>query len=78
MNPSPIEILASVLFALAVLHTFAVKRFAHWAHRYPRGSIAENVLYFLAETEIVFGLWAAVLFVGITCVQQSITYAVLH
>lgn len=51
MNPAPIEILATVLFGLAVLHTFCVKRFAHWAHRYPSGSMAENLLHFLAETE---------------------------
>ena len=65
MSPSAIEILATVLFALAVLHTFLVKRFAHWAHRYPQGSIPENILHFLAETEVVFGLWAAALFGGI-------------
>ena len=65
MSPTAIEILATVLFALAVLHTFLVKRFAHWAHRYPEGSIPENILHFLAETEVVFGLWAAALFGGI-------------
>ena len=48
MNPEPTEILATVLFALAVLHTFTVKRFAHWAHKYPNGSIQENLLHFLA------------------------------
>ena len=66
MNPSPSEILATILFSVAVLHTFSVKRFAHWAHRYPRGSIAENVLHFLAETEVVFGLWAVVLLAAMT------------
>ncbi len=71
MNPSPNEILATVLFVLAVLHTFSVKRFAHWAHQYPSGSIAENVLHFLAETEVVFGLWASLLFLGIACLEQS-------
>jgi len=58
MTMTPVELLATVLFALAVLHTFCVKRFAHWAHHYPPGSIKENVLHFLAETEVVFGLWA--------------------
>lgn len=71
MNPSPNEILATVLFVFAVLHTFSVKRFAHWAHQYPRGSIAENALHFLAETEVVFGLWASLLFIGIACVEWS-------
>lgn len=69
------ELLASVLFALAVLHTFCVKRFAHWAHKCPPGSVRENLLHFLAETEVVFGLWAAVLFVGIAVVRQSVEEA---
>ena len=76
MTASPIEILASVLFALAVLHTFTVKRFAHWAHKYPKGSIAENMLHFLAETEVVFGLWAAALFAGIAALKGSVHEAV--
>lgn len=71
MNPSSIEILASVLFAVAVIHTFCVKRFAHWAHQSPPGSVREQCLHFLAETEVVFGLWAAALFVGIGIVKKS-------
>jgi len=31
MNPTYPELLATVLFVLAVLHTFSVKQFAHWA-----------------------------------------------
>jgi hypothetical protein len=65
VNPTVTEVLATVLFGLAVLHTFCVKRFAHWAHQYPPGSVRENLLHFLAETEVVFGLWAAALFLGI-------------
>jgi len=76
MSPLPIEVLASVLFGLAVLHTFCVKRFAHWAHQRPPGSVSENLLHFLAETEVVFGLWAAALFVGIGALKGSIHDAV--
>lgn len=76
MNPSSIEVLATILFVLAVLHSFMVGRFARWAHRYPEGSIAENALHFLSETEIVFGLWGAVLFAGIACIRGSIDEAV--
>ncbi|HSI64656.1 MAG TPA: putative Na+/H+ antiporter [Candidatus Saccharimonadia bacterium] len=78
MHPTPIEILATVLFALAVLHTFCVKRFAHWAHQYPKGSIQESLLHFLAETEVVFGLWAAALFAGIVALKQSVHDAVVY
>jgi hypothetical protein len=76
MNPNPTELLATVLFGLAVLHTFCVKRFAHWAHQYPRGSVRENLLHFLAETEVVFGLWAATLFLGIAALKGSFQDAV--
>ncbi len=73
-----IELLATVLFGLAVLHTFCVKRFAHWAHRFPPGSLQENLLHFLAETEVVFGLWAAALFGAIAVstgsLKESIHY----
>ncbi|WP_211325761.1 putative Na+/H+ antiporter [Roseimicrobium gellanilyticum] len=72
------EILATVLFAVAVLHTFCVQRFAHWAHQYPKGSIQENLLHFLAETEVVFGLWAATLFAGIVALKQSVHDAVVY
>ena len=78
MNPSPAEILATVFFGLAVLHTFSVKRFAHWAHASRPGSVRENALHFLAETEVVFGLWAAALFIGIAAVNGSFHNAVAY
>lgn len=76
MNPTATELLATGLFIVAVLHTFSVKHFARWAHRYPKGSIAENALHFLAETEVVFGLWASVLWVGIAIIERSVEKAV--
>lgn len=78
MNPTPIELLATILFGLAVVHTFCVKRFAHWAHRYPHGSARETFLHFLAETEVVFGLWAAALFIGIAAFNGAIHDAVAY
>jgi len=78
LNPSPTEILATVLFGLAVVHTFCVKRFAHWAKRYPSGSVQENTLHFLAEPEVVLGLWAAVLFLGIAALNRSLEHAVSY
>jgi hypothetical protein len=78
MTVLPIELLATVLFGLAVLHTFCVKRFAHWAHQFPPGSVRENLLHFLAETEVVFGLWAAILFLGIAALKGSLHDAVAY
>jgi hypothetical protein len=76
MKPTPVEVLATVLFALAVLHTFCVKRFAVWSHQQPKGSVQEAVLHFLAETEVVLGLWAALMFFGIAALEGSVHKAV--
>ena len=53
--------MGTILFAVAVLHTFMVSKFERLAHKYPKGSIGENVFHFLGEVEAVFGMWAAVL-----------------
>ncbi len=55
---------ATVLFGLAVLHTFSVGFFKKLSHRFPQGSIPENVFHLLSEVEAVFGIWAG-LFVAI-------------
>jgi len=60
MNPSFIQVVATVIFALAIIHTFLVSKFAHIAHKYPEGSIGENFWHFMAEVEAVFGMWSAV------------------
>jgi hypothetical protein len=71
----PFNALATGVFLVAVLHTFAAARFATLAHRIqhrhdaraqsdgrPRSpsSMAE-LLHFFGEVEVVFGLWAVVL-----------------
>jgi len=76
MTIQTIELLATVFFGLAVVHTFCVQQFARLAHRFPRGSVQENLFHFLAETEVVFGLWAAALFLGIVAVRGSLSEAV--
>ena len=60
--PNHIEIVATLLFAIAVLHTFSVPFFARLAHR--NGPHA-GVWHLLSEVEAVFGVWAFVLIVCI-------------
>jgi len=55
-----LELIATVLFGVAIVHTFSVKRFEKMAHRYPHGSVGENAFHILGEVEVVFGLWAGV------------------
>ena len=71
LTPTPIELLATALFGLAVLHTFCVQRFANWSRHFPANSVAAHCLHLLAETEIVFGFWAAALFTGIAALKGS-------
>ena len=56
------EILAAVLFALAVVHTFSTRFFAHLAHRQTTHA---GLWHLLAEVEVVFGFWAFVLIVAL-------------
>jgi len=56
--PQSIQIIATILFAVAIVHTFSVPVFARLAHQH--GPHA-GLWHFLSEVEAVFGLWALVL-----------------
>ncbi len=64
MQPTTIQLVATIIFALAILHTFLVSKFAKIAHHYPEGSMGENFWHFMAEVEAVFGMWAAVFMIA--------------
>jgi hypothetical protein len=79
----PFNAVATGIFVLAILHTFAAARFATLAHRVQhrqdgrakalgqrlRPSVRAELLHFLGEVEVVFGLWAIVLLLA------AMTYA---
>jgi len=58
MTHSSLELIAAILFAIALLHTFATKQFERLAHRYPKHA---GLFHLLGEVEVVFGFWALVL-----------------
>ena len=58
--PHSIQVIATVLFAVAIVHTFSVPVFARLAHKH--GPHA-GLWHFLSEVEAVFGVWAFVLLV---------------
>lgn len=64
-NEPTLQVVATALFACAVLHTFLVSPFARLAQKYPVGSIGENFFHFLSEVEVVMGLWAGLLIAAI-------------
>ena len=58
MNPTTVQIVAAIIFAIAVLHTFSGKFFEKLAHRHPAHA---GIFHLLGEVEAVFGFWALIL-----------------
>lgn len=56
--PTNPELIAAGIFAIAVVHTFSTKFFAHLAHLQPKHA---GLWHLLGEVEVVFGFWAFVL-----------------
>jgi hypothetical protein len=72
---SSIDLIAAVVFAIALLHTFSVKYFEQLAHRSTRNA---GLFHLLGEVEVVFGFWAFVLLGLMALVdggEQAIAYA---
>jgi hypothetical protein len=70
-----IQLTGAILFALALLHTFAAKSFEILARRHPRHA---GLFHLLGEVEVVFGFWAAILIAAIALLaggQNAIAYA---
>ncbi|MBK5256053.1 MAG: putative Na+/H+ antiporter [Vicinamibacteria bacterium] len=75
IEAEPFNLVATLIFLLAILHTFAAKRLTVLAHhvqdahnarefrarREPSPSIVAEFLHFLGEIEVIFGLWAVIL-----------------
>ncbi len=74
ITPTSVQLIAAVLFALAVIHTFSTKYFEHLAHIQPRHA---GIWHLLGEVEVVFGFWAMVLILFIFAASgkhEAITY----
>jgi Putative Na+/H+ antiporter len=79
----PFNLVATAIFFLAILHTFAAARFTRLAHALqhahdercrerglePAPSVAAELMHFLGEVEVVFGLWAIVLLCAISATE---------
>ena len=77
----PMNAVATAIFLLAVLHTFVANRFRRAAHHAqhalrrraarprpapPQPSFKAEMLHFLGEVEVVFGLWVLVLLAAVS------------
>jgi hypothetical protein len=56
--PNVVAMWATIWFAVALLHTFLVKRFQVLASKFPDGSVGENLFHLLGEVEVVFGFYS--------------------
>ena len=79
VQAEPFNAVATTIFLLAVCHTFVASRFVEASHRRqaradaaaaaagrpPVPSVAAELLHFLGEVEVVFGLWIVPLMVAI-------------
>jgi Na+/H+ antiporter NhaD/arsenite permease-like protein len=61
VSPTTIQLIGALLFATAILHTFATSFFEHLAHTRPAHA---GLWHLLGEVEVVFGFWALVLMVA--------------
>lgn len=61
--PTTMELVATILFAVAIIHTFSVPVFARLANK---GGAHSGLWHLLSEVEAVFGVWAFVLIVFIS------------
>ena len=83
IDADPINAIATLIFALAVIHTFLASRFTEASHRAQarhdtalaaaglpsRPSVAAEMLHFFGEIEVVFGLWTVPLLASIIVTQ---------
>ncbi len=79
LDIDPFNGIATLIFALAVIHTFVASRFTEWSHQIqhehdarlaaagkpPQPSVAAETLHFFGEIEVVFGLWVVPLTLAI-------------
>ena len=80
IHKEPFNLVATLIFLCAIVHTFLASKFMHiahkWEHRHEarikRGEADENsvhfgaeLFHFLGEVEVVFGFWALILIVAI-------------
>lgn len=61
------NIVAAIIFALALIHTFTAKSFETLAHRHPKHA---GLFHLLGEVEVVFGFWAFIL-IGLLAILSS-------
>ncbi len=66
-----IEIIGTVFFALAVLHTFLVAPIVRLSEKFKKDSFWHSFFHLIGEVEVVFGFWAALFFIVFVFMEGS-------
>lgn len=63
MNPNLIQLMGTIFFALAILHTFIAPKIAEFGHHYKEQSWQRRVFHYLGEVECAFAIWSILFFI---------------
>lgn len=74
IHTQPFNLVSSLIFVCAILHTFAANRFKQHAERRKESGLFETphdmfvteIISFLGEVEVIFGLWIIPLYISMT------------
>jgi predicted cation transporter len=68
MNPTNVQIIGTIFFTLAIIHTFVAPKIAEFGHHYDHHSWQNKLFHFLGEVECAFAIWSIFFFIflGIT------------
>ncbi len=55
-----LQVISTILFACAILHTFLASKLTHYSHSLKKDSFLRGLTHLLGEVEVVFGLWAGI------------------
>jgi hypothetical protein len=75
MTDHTIDVIAAILFGVALVHTFAARQIERLSHRHPRHA---GLFHLLGEVEVVFGFWAIVLVMAMALIAgggRALQYA---
>ena len=76
VQQNPFNLVATIIFSLAIIHAFLSSKILSYAQKIGAqdSSIKVELLHFMGEIEVVFGLWSVVLAIAITFFYNWETY----
>ncbi|WP_413293305.1 putative Na+/H+ antiporter [Bdellovibrio sp. HCB185ZH] len=77
MTYTTLELLGTLFFGVAVIHTFMVGKILQWSHHFPKDSLTRGFLHLLGEIEVVFAIWASlfmVVYISLEGWTAAVTY----